>query len=474
MKKKYSYAFLILVIALFFSSCGENQSLTPPEVETNILKFGTDHTLDIVTWNLREFPWKDETIDLLVEIISQMEVEVFALQEIMEPYKLHELASRLPDYEALVYNAGTSWCLGYLYDASKVELINEFTIYAGMGRPFPRPPYVLRMDFEDEDAETDARNILDLTDYFQVTLAGPSPVAKVVEDGDNKYLSLQGYMEFFTYDLIEAPYTFSVDVQLVDTENIAFFVRSYEPITKFNPAHGGGKDDRIGYFEADWYKENGGQNCDTSQGSSGIMVMPRADALRVAIKTYETDGINIGHRFYDFPYPEGIDISKFFNLKFVDDGEKVEIYLNNEKISTVTMSDPGTYDEELSYEEENYTYYKTAVIHDAEGNEALKVENSRLNPESSQLAIGIRDKAVNIDNLAFTYEFEPTPTPDPTPTPSPTEEVKETEKPATTTAAKSDKTSGDSNMGIIIGIIGAAVVVCVVIILLAVRATKKK
>jgi hypothetical protein len=330
------------------------------------------------------------------------------------------------------------------------------------------------MDFEDEDAETDARNILDLTDYFQVTLAGPSPVAKVVEDGDNKYLSLQGYMEFFTYDLIEAPYTFSVDVQLVDTENIAFFVRSYEPITKFNPAHGGGKDDRIGYFEADWYKENGGQNCVTSQGSSGIMVMPRADALRVAIKTYETDGINIGHRFYDFPYPEGIDISKFFNLKFVDDGEKVEIYLNNEKISTVTMSDPGTYDEELSYEEENYTYYKTAVIHDAEGNEALKVENSRLNPESSQLAIGIRDKAVNIDNLAFTYEFEPTPTPDPTPTPSPTEEVKETEKPATTTAAKSDKTSGDSNMGIIIGIIGAAVVVCVVIILLAVRATKKK
>ncbi len=151
MKKKYSYAFLILLFGLFFSSCGENQSLTPPDVETNILKFGTDQTLDIVTWNLREFPWKSNTIDLLVEIIPQMEVEVFALQEINNRSKLYELASRLPDYEALVYNFGTSWCLGYLYDASKVELKNEYTIYAGMGRPFPRPPYVLRMGYEDEE-----------------------------------------------------------------------------------------------------------------------------------------------------------------------------------------------------------------------------------------------------------------------------------------------------------------------------------
>jgi hypothetical protein len=108
----------------------------------------------------------------------------------------------------------------------------------------------------------------------------------------------------------------------------------------------------------------------------------------------------------------------------------VEIYLNNEKVSTITMSDPGTYDEELVFEEENYTYFKTAIIHDAEGNEMLKVENSRLNPESSQLAIGIRNRAVNIDNLAFTYEFEPTPTPDPTPTTEPATEP-DTENPPT-------------------------------------------
>jgi heme/copper-type cytochrome/quinol oxidase subunit 2 len=50
--------------------------------------------------------------------------------------------------------------------------------------------------------------------------------------------------------------------------------------------------------------------------------------------------------------------------------------------------------------------------------------------------------------------------------------VKETEKPAATTALKSDD-SGNSNLGIIIGIIAAGVVVCAAIIVLAVRATKK-
>ncbi len=340
--------------------------------------------------------------------------------------------------------------------------------------------FEFKMDFNDEEVDYDARNIIDLTDFWQVTLAGSGPVAKVVEDGDNKYLYLEGYSEIYTIDMIEPPYTFSLDVQVIDTEFVAFFVRTHYPITKYNPAHDGGRNDRIGYFELDWYTQNGGENCASSQGSSGIMVMPRADALRVAIKTFEPDGINIGHRYYDFPYPEGFDISQFFNLKFVDDGEKVEIYLNNEKIATVTMSDPGTYEEEVVFEEDEFTYFKTAVINDAEGNEMLKVENARLNPESSQLAIGVRNKKVCIDNLFFSYEYEETPTPEPTPTPSPTEEVDDTEKPAQTSPTDSDESAGGSSLGLIIGIIAVAVVgvvvivlVCVVVIVLVSRIKKK-
>lgn len=153
MKKKYSFALLVLLFALVFASCGENQKITPPEIEipTNPLLFGTDQTLDIVTWNLREFPLTTNTISLLVDIIPQMEVEVFAVQEIMEPARLYELASYLPDYEALVYNYGTGWCLGYLYDSTKVEFKNEYMIYTGMGRPFPRPPYVLKIGYENQD-----------------------------------------------------------------------------------------------------------------------------------------------------------------------------------------------------------------------------------------------------------------------------------------------------------------------------------
>lgn len=153
MKKKIHFAALILMILLFITSCGENHKITPPDVDVDVnpIEFGTANTLDIVTWNLREFPLTPNTINLLVEIIPQMKVEVFALQEIMDPASLRALASLLPDYEAVVYDAGSTWALGYLYDTSSVELKSEYTIYSGMGRPFPRPPYVLKMAFEGSD-----------------------------------------------------------------------------------------------------------------------------------------------------------------------------------------------------------------------------------------------------------------------------------------------------------------------------------
>ena len=113
-------------------------------------------------------------------------------------------------------------------------LIALFIIIASSAATFE-----FKMDFNDEEVDYDARNIIDLTDFWQVTLAGSGPVAKVVEEGDNKYLYLEGYSEIYTIDMIEPPYTFSLDVKLIDTDFIAFLVRTYYPLTKYNPAHAG-------------------------------------------------------------------------------------------------------------------------------------------------------------------------------------------------------------------------------------------
>ena len=138
-------------------------------------------------------------------------------------------------------------------------LISLFIIIASSAATFE-----FKMDFNDEEVDYDARNIIDLTDFWQVTLAGSGPVAKVVEDGDNKYLYLEGYSEIYTIDMIEPPYTFSLDVQVIDTEFVAFFVRAHYNNKKHNPAHHDGRNDRIGYFELDRYKQNGGENCASS------------------------------------------------------------------------------------------------------------------------------------------------------------------------------------------------------------------
>ena len=78
------------------------------------------------------------------------------------------------------------------------------------------------MDFNDEEVDYDARNIIDLTDFWQVTLQGPV-LSKGCGGHDNKYLYLEGYSEIYTIDMIEPPYTFSLDVQVIDTEFACIF-----------------------------------------------------------------------------------------------------------------------------------------------------------------------------------------------------------------------------------------------------------
>ena len=63
----------------------------------------------------------------------------------------------------------------------------------------------------------------------------------VEEEGGNKFLTFNGYTENHTRDQLKGPYTLSFDARTADTINAAFFVRGVLPVTRFNPANGGGK-----------------------------------------------------------------------------------------------------------------------------------------------------------------------------------------------------------------------------------------
>ena len=151
MHRKYLVVTLLLVLMLIISSCGENQKLTPPIDDDLALLFGTDTTLDLITWNLKTFPLNVNTVNLLSEIIPQIEADVFAFQEIMDYAQFQALAEMMPHYQAWVYNATSSYRLAYICDTRTVTVNDEYTIFNGESNPFPRPPYVLDITFANQD-----------------------------------------------------------------------------------------------------------------------------------------------------------------------------------------------------------------------------------------------------------------------------------------------------------------------------------
>lgn len=136
---------------MLFLGCGKNTALEPISPDPVSLVFGTESTLDIVTWNLQLFPRTDTDKSAIAQMIATIDADIIAFQEIMDYNAFVELASMLPNYNAYVYNATSSYRLAYLYDNRTITVRNNYTIYNGQSTPFPRPPYVLEVTWRGND-----------------------------------------------------------------------------------------------------------------------------------------------------------------------------------------------------------------------------------------------------------------------------------------------------------------------------------
>lgn len=330
--------------------------------------------------------------------------------------------------------------------------------------------FELKLDFQSEDEETSAADIMDLIDIWEISVGIPGNGAFVKTTGDDKYITTTGYVDIRTWDLLDAPYTFSVDFKLQGDgdEKVGFFVKSVTPIVKKNPMNHD-VDQVFSYFEWDWYGENGGKNGTSSIGGSGIAVHPTKTGFIVRVKNWQPDGLNTSSVKVTLPVPEGVDMTGFVTLKFVDEGTKVTIYVNDKVLATADMADPGVYEEDA---EDSNKYYKTVVVKDAAGTDVLSLDNAKVSAEGCQVAIGNRNTSIHLDNLYVAYTVpDPTPTPEKTATPVPTNTP-------TPTVNKTDSKSetGDSNSSWILPVtigIGVVVVIGVGVILFKVSNKKK-
>ncbi|MBL7108488.1 MAG: endonuclease/exonuclease/phosphatase family protein [Candidatus Cloacimonetes bacterium] len=131
-----------------------------PEIEYEKLNFGEDETLEIMTWNIQNFPKSDATVDYVTKIIIAIDADVIGLQEIQKDSAFVLLLKNLNQKSSEnIWNgfrADTDkWemNLAYIYKANVTDSVNVYEIYADDSKyhsPFPRKPLVLEFSYSNE------------------------------------------------------------------------------------------------------------------------------------------------------------------------------------------------------------------------------------------------------------------------------------------------------------------------------------
>jgi len=168
---------------------GDNSSCT----------FGTDLTLDIVTWNIEQFPKLGEaTIEYLVEIIQSSKIDIIALQEIGSETDFNNLVNELDGWVGYRANSASyNIDLAYLYKTEltiisieEIELLDNYN--------FSRTPLQMKIEWNGD-------NIYIINNHFKC--CGNGTIENVYNDEEyrRKMASqgLQDYVELYhPYDKV--------------------------------------------------------------------------------------------------------------------------------------------------------------------------------------------------------------------------------------------------------------------------------
>jgi endonuclease/exonuclease/phosphatase family metal-dependent hydrolase len=139
---------------------------------------GSATTLDVATWNVRNFPSTSSTARTVADVIASLDLDVVALQEIASEAAYEELLTRLPHHDGVLsnhtYSDGSYQKLAILYRCGALAPGPPALLFSGDGGAFPRPPLQVPFHYDDgvrvfdftvivvllkagEDAESEAR-----------------------------------------------------------------------------------------------------------------------------------------------------------------------------------------------------------------------------------------------------------------------------------------------------------------------------
>ena len=143
-----------ILILLIISSCVIIEQL--PEIEYDKLSFGTENTLEVMTWNIQNFPKSEYTIDYSAKIISSIDADLIGLQEIQSDSAFFSLVAQLNEIDKnnwSGYRANTDkWemNLAYIYKTDIIKVKKIYEIYDGDYHAFPRRPLVMEFVYNED------------------------------------------------------------------------------------------------------------------------------------------------------------------------------------------------------------------------------------------------------------------------------------------------------------------------------------
>lgn len=119
----------------------------------NDLSFGTDTTLELVTWNIEHYPKNGlVTENYVQQIIENIDADIYAFQEIDDTVSFKHMLADLPQYH---YYFMTSYYAGlaFIYKHEVIQINDIYEIYtsAPYWNPFPRSPKILDFSFDNQN-----------------------------------------------------------------------------------------------------------------------------------------------------------------------------------------------------------------------------------------------------------------------------------------------------------------------------------
>ena len=133
---------ILLCFLMVIFSCAKNKVIDSSGPSINI---GTDSNLDIITWNIQNFPKHNTTLNYLLELISIMDPDIIALQEIENETAFNTLKDRLDGYNGIITNSASyNINLALLY-SNNLEVESLYEIFEDDWWSFPRPPLVAQI-----------------------------------------------------------------------------------------------------------------------------------------------------------------------------------------------------------------------------------------------------------------------------------------------------------------------------------------